>query len=142
MSTITIPKEFGWCVLAVGAACFTHLYGSFKVGAARKKYNIQYPQMYAEKSDAHAKEFNCAQRAHQNTLEWLSVCQVLTLVNGIVFPITAACLMGTWTVGRIMYINGYGSGNPDKRMAGALVSHFGDLPLVITTFVAAHKMLA
>jgi|AntAceMinimDraft_1070359.scaffolds.fasta_scaffold15112_1 hypothetical protein len=31
MSTITIPKEFAWCVLAVGAACFTHLYGSFKV---------------------------------------------------------------------------------------------------------------
>ena len=31
MSGIEIPKEYGWCILAVGAACFTHLYGSFKV---------------------------------------------------------------------------------------------------------------
>jgi glutathione S-transferase len=42
----------------------------------------------------------------------------------------------------LRYINGYSSGNPDKRTAGALVSHLGDLPLVIMSFVTAHKMLA
>lgn len=70
--------------------------------------------MYAEKSDAHHKEFNCVQRAHQNTLEWLSVCQALTLANGLVFPITSAALLGTWTAGRILYIHGGGSGGEGR----------------------------
>ena len=29
--SITIPNEYGWCILAVGGACFAHLYGSFRV---------------------------------------------------------------------------------------------------------------
>jgi glutathione S-transferase len=56
----------------------------------------------------YGEEFNCVQRAHQNTLEWLSVCQVLTLVNGLMYPIASAALLGTWTVGRILYIQGKG----------------------------------
>ena len=82
------------------------------------------------------------QRAHQNTLEWLGVCQILTLANGLVYPIASAALLGTWTVGRIAYINGYGSGDPKKRMLGAAISHLGDLPLIVMSFFAAHKMLA
>jgi len=42
---------------------------------ARKKYNIQYPKMYAESTDAHHEAFNCVQRGHQNTLEWLPMVQ-------------------------------------------------------------------
>lgn len=37
---------------------------------------------------------------------------------------------------------GYSSGNPDNRMAGGLISHLGDLPLIVMTFFAAHKVLA
>ena len=108
----------------------------------RTKYGIKYPQMYAEKSDEHHKEFNCVQRAHQNTLEWLPMCQILTLANGLVYPITSAALLGVWTVGRIFYIQGYGSGRPENRMFGAMVSHLGDLPLIVMTFFAAYKVLA
>ena len=65
--------------------------------------------------------------------------QPAPLRNGLVYPIASAGLLGTWTVGRILYINGYGSGNPDKRMLGAAVSHLGDLPLIVMSFFAAHK---
>lgn len=97
--------------------------------------------MYAEKSDAHHKEFNCAQRAHQNTLEWLTLCQILALVDGIFFPVASAACLGTWTVGRILYIKGYASGDPSKRMVGAAIAHLGDLPLIIMSFFAGYKML-
>ena len=61
------------------------------------------------------------------------------LRNGLAYPIASAGLLGTWTVGRILYINGYGSGNPDKRMLGGAVSHLADLPLIVMAFFSAHK---
>lgn len=35
------------------------------VGVNEFRYDIKYPQMYAEQSDPNAVEFNCYQRAHQ-----------------------------------------------------------------------------
>lgn len=108
---------------------------------ARKKYDVQYPALYAPPDHKYAKEFNCVQRAHQNTLEnWASV-QVLTIVNGIVFPVTSAICNGIWVVGRFLYIQGYGTGDPDKRMLGGIVSHGGDLPLLIMTFVSGYTLI-
>jgi hypothetical protein len=95
---------------------------------ARKRFNIQYPKLYAESSDAHNVEFNCVQRAHQQTLEWLALCQVLAAVNGMVFPRTAAAFLCVWTVGKLLYIQGYSSGKPSGRHVGGLVAHMGDVP--------------
>jgi hypothetical protein len=36
MSSITISPDFGYCVLAVGAAAFTHLYGGALVSRHSK----------------------------------------------------------------------------------------------------------
>lgn len=50
---------------------------SIVVGKYRKAANVPYPQAYAEKAEADAsldaKKFNCAQRAHQNTLESIPI---------------------------------------------------------------------
>ena len=61
------------------------------VASRRKKYGIKYPALYADgghvdncqctKEDV--EEFNCAQRAHQNTLESLSTIQILGALNGL-----------------------------------------------------------
>jgi glutathione S-transferase len=165
---ITISNSFGYCVLSTGASWFAASFGAIKVSSggvphqfalsfplpslfphcstiqvvqARKKYDVQYPALYAPPDHKYAKEFNCVQRAHQNTLEsWASV-QVLTIVNGIVFPVTSAICNGIWVVGRFIYIQGYGTGDPDKRMLGAILSHVGDLPLLIMTFVSGYTLI-
>jgi hypothetical protein len=57
---------------------------SFQVGAARKKYNVRYPTMYADKaSNKDADAFNCVQRGHQNTLENFPGFLALLLVIGL-----------------------------------------------------------
>jgi glutathione S-transferase len=48
-------------------------YLTYNVLAARNKYGIQYPNLYAPLGHKNEKEFNCAQRAHQNTLESFSI---------------------------------------------------------------------
>jgi glutathione S-transferase len=113
-----------------------------QVGMARKKYNIKYPKMYASDGDKHHKEFNCTQRAHQNTLEWLGPCQALCLANGVVHPVTSAILLTIWSVGKVEYIRGYsGPKGPEGRTLGAMIAHVGDLGLIITSFFAGYAVL-
>jgi glutathione S-transferase len=77
-----VTKEHGYVILASTGAFFVHMWLSFKVGAARKKYNVQYPEMYSDKEPA----FNCVQRAHQNTLEGIPFYLSLLLTGGIRHP--------------------------------------------------------
>ena len=108
---------------------------------ARKKFDVQYPTLYAESSHKNAKAFNCVQRAHQQTLEWMAPVMVLTATTGMVFPITAAQACAVWTVGKIVYINGYGGGGPSTRHLGGAIAHLGDVTLIVMSFVAGHKLL-
>lgn len=50
------------------STCAKHFWMSFKVGGARKKYDVPYPHAYAPEKNAHKAQFDCVQRAHQVTL--------------------------------------------------------------------------
>lgn len=125
-----------------------NMWMAFQVGAARKKYKIPYPTLYAvpgtprdyspdsatpaapltEGKDAlitseEAYKFNCVQRGHQNSLENIPMVGLLTLVSW-GFPIPAGFALLSWAFGRIFYMRGYIAG-PEKRnsLVGALLTY-------------------
>lgn len=68
-------------------------------------------QMYAsleqEKANPAAKIFNCAQRAHGNTLENVHTLIVMTVWTGVLYPKFAAGACMVYLAGRIAYTLGY-----------------------------------
>ncbi|KAF5323453.1 hypothetical protein D9611_005711 [Ephemerocybe angulata] len=136
--TVTIPSEFKY----VGAVCVLNLWLLVKQHRAvmywREKSGIWYPRTYAEKAEMEASRdahmFNCAQRAHQNTLENLPILYVTAVVAGLRYPILTATLTGSWVIGKIAFTNGYATGDPDKRFNK--VYAIGGLSLVAQGLIA------
>uniref|UniRef100_A0A7S1NDF5 Glutathione S-transferase 3, mitochondrial n=1 Tax=Eutreptiella gymnastica TaxID=73025 RepID=A0A7S1NDF5_9EUGL len=140
MPSLAITEDFGYVILVIGISWIMNFYLVFLVIAARKKYGVEYPTLYAESSHKNAEKFNSAQRAHQNTLENWAPVQILMLVNGLVYPQAAACCGLIWVLGRFVYGFGYAYAGPKGRMAGGLLSHVGDFPLILMTFYTGAKM--
>merc|ERR1740129_418069 len=136
-----LPAAYGYVVLAHGLSWISNFYLVFNVVKARQKYGVKYPALYAPESHPNAEEFNSVQRAHQNTLENWAPVQLLMAFNGILHPKFAAACGAIWAVGRIIYGRGYAKNGPKGRMAGGLISHLGDFPLIIGCFVVGTKML-
>mmetsp|Transcript_14189 Transcript_14189/g.28631 ORF Transcript_14189/g.28631 Transcript_14189/m.28631 type:complete len:121 (-) Transcript_14189:1460-1822(-) len=86
---------------------------------ARKKYDIQYPNMYAipgYHKDADA--FNRVQRGHQSVLvESLPSFTVTALVAGAYYPITMAITGVAWSIGAYLFQLGYADTNLDVKAA-------------------------
>ncbi|PVG03507.1 membrane-associated proteins in eicosanoid and glutathione metabolism [Serendipita vermifera] len=124
--SITLPKEYAFVAASAVATGILTGWQGIVVGQWRKKSGIKYPQVYAEVSQAkenhNAHIFNCAQRAHANTLEHISTVLVALLWSGIRYPRTAAGMGAAWILGRILYTQGYVSGNPNGRYRGAFHS--------------------
>eukprot|EP00938_MAST-03A_sp_MAST-3A-sp1_P003452 g3452.t1 len=147
----SFPKDYGYVCLGIGATLIANVYLSISVSKARKKFGIQYPKMYADASDidekgkcksaADVEAFNCVQRGHQNTLETLATVQLLGLLNGVAFPRFSAACLGLYAVGRILYGRGYAKHGPKGRRTGAILSHLGDLPLMLCTFFVGAKLI-
>ncbi|KAI8983690.1 hypothetical protein BDB01DRAFT_789774 [Pilobolus umbonatus] len=120
---IIIPKEYGY-VLGVSALSALQLMSfAMKVGAARKAAKVPYPYAYADRNEAEKDPkkniFNCAQRAHQQSLEMYPIFQTLLLIGGLAYPeISAGCGI-FYMIGRIVYVSGYISGEPGNRTKGA-----------------------
>ncbi|PIA63805.1 hypothetical protein AQUCO_00201261v1, partial [Aquilegia coerulea] len=112
-----IPDEYGCVVLVLVLYCFLNFYMAFQVGAARKKYKVFYPTLYAlESENKDAKLFNCVQRGHQNSLEMMPMFFLMLSLGGLQHPIIASALGFLYTVGRFFYFKGYSTGNPQNRL--------------------------
>ncbi|KAI0937214.1 hypothetical protein AcV5_005165 [Taiwanofungus camphoratus] len=119
MSTgVNLPKQFIYPAAAIVSSFWLTAYQTVNVGRKRRAADIKFPQLYAEKAEAEASReaniFNCAQRAHQSTLEYLPVIITSTLITSLRHPVLAASLCGAWTTARFFYTIGYTTGDPDK----------------------------
>lgn len=141
MSSLAIPSDYGYCIMVVGLSGIVNIFGSYKVVSARKRYNVKYPNLYAPEGHAHANEFNCVQRSHQNTLETMPLVNVCVAMGGFVYPKAFAVCGAIWCFGRFLYIYDYSRGNPASRVTGAVISRLGDFPIVFMMFYAGAKLL-
>ncbi|KAH9975950.1 hypothetical protein BGW80DRAFT_1295493 [Lactifluus volemus] len=141
MSTIHVPKGFSWVVVSLLSIVVLLLWQAINVGVARGKAKIRYPRAYAEKAEQEASSaamvFNCKQRAHQNTLEFLPIIVTVTLISSLHYPLPAAAGCGLWTVSRVLYTLGYGTGDPSKRLPWSLIS----ITLHTLLFIPAGKVV-
>ncbi|GAA5890222.1 hypothetical protein JCM6882_008759 [Rhodosporidiobolus microsporus] len=116
------------------------IFAGGKVSAARKAADVKYPAAYAAndlaEKDAAANRFNCAQRAHANTLENLPIFLLSLFHSSIYHPKYAAGAGLIWIVGRFFYVAGYSTGNPKKRGNGHF-AYLGQLPLLGFSFYKA-----
>ena len=127
MVAINIAPEYGYVVFVGTSMVFVNVWKMMRIGGMRKKLGIKYPTMFSEKHPI----FNCYQRAHQNTLEFVPYFYPALLTAGLRHPIGAAAAGGVFVLGRIIYALGYYSGEPQKRVPGALISEvLGLLPLL------------
>ncbi|CAO3648076.1 unnamed protein product [Mucor hiemalis] len=144
MTAIVIPSEYGY---VLGTAVISALYVfslGIKVGGARRAAKVPYPYVYAEKSEAEKDPkkniFNCAQRAHQNTLEILPIYNTLLLVGGLKYPEISSAAGALFLLGRIVYTSGYVTGDPAKRTRGAF-GYLGLIALLGTSASTIYSLL-
>lgn len=140
MSTL-FPTGYGYVFGVLGGSFFMNIYLTINVALARRKYDVKYPALYAPVGHKHEVAFNCVQRAHQQTLESFSYVMLLTAVNGLVYPLTAAGCGAVYCVGKVIYGYGYATGGPEGRQIGGAISHLGDFPLVIMSLKIAYDMI-
>lgn len=138
-----LSPEYAYAIGVTGLMGLANFYGASTVMKARKTHNVKYPKLYADGDSKSAIAFNCAQRAHQNTLESLPLTAVSMLACATVYPVASAALGAVWSLGRIVYIRGYAANGPEGRMLGGLISHLGDLPLLLMSlYVGGQAIMA
>lgn len=109
----------------------------FRVIGARAKYNVPWPTLYATKSgkdeNKFADEFNCYQRAHQQSLELLPAFLVSFFIAQQVAPNTAVHAGLVFAVGRLIYGFLYSTFGAAARHPGTLLTV---MPLWVLTGLA------
>ncbi|KAF9527742.1 hypothetical protein CPB83DRAFT_855550 [Crepidotus variabilis] len=144
--TYTVPDGLPWVGGALVSSAWLLLFQSLVVSKHRGRAGIKYPQAYADKEEQEkspaALKFNCAQRAHMNTLEIIPSVWATTLITATKYPHVAASVLGFWVVGRIFYTRGYVTGDPKKRVSIIYrLSSLGILGLLLSsTFVTGQAI--
>ncbi|KAI9475900.1 MAG: hypothetical protein EXX96DRAFT_575078 [Benjaminiella poitrasii] len=144
MVALVVPSEYGY-VLGTAVASALYLFSlGVKVGGARRAAKVPYPYVYAEKNEAEKDPkkniFNCTQRAHQNTLELFPIYSTLLLVGGLKYPMLSSGAGAFFILGRIIYANGYATGDPAKRNRG-IFAMLGLLALVGTASCTVYNLV-
>jgi len=117
--SIILSREHGYAAAVALSSWFVLQYMGVGVMKARKRYNIEYPKLYASDSDANGKAFNCVQRGHQNTLENYPQFLLMLGLGSIKYPLISSIGGAIWLLGRLAYFHGYSSGRPEKRQYGS-----------------------
>eukprot|EP01116_Phalansterium_solitarium_P002662 TRINITY_DN1281_c0_g1_i1.p1 TRINITY_DN1281_c0_g1~~TRINITY_DN1281_c0_g1_i1.p1 ORF type:complete len:149 (+),score=43.33 TRINITY_DN1281_c0_g1_i1:98-544(+) len=142
--TITVPSEYGYVVGVAASTGFFLLYLGSKVGAARKKYDVKYPTMYVDQAIAEKDKgkhiFNCVQRGHQNALEIYPTVLALLLLGGLKHPLVCSVSGVVWMAGRLLYAQGYATGEPSKRARGG-IGYLGVLGMLGSTISLSLSLL-
>lgn len=126
-SVAGLSKAVGITLGALAVSGFYLTMYGFKVGAARRKYaelakkdgeknaeeRYALPNMYVDGGSKHAKAFNCVQRSHQQAFETLPQFYMFTATSALLFPVTAAGIVGMWILGRMVWSSGYAESNGD-----------------------------
>jgi len=117
--TFVLSKEHGYAAGVALSSWVVLQYMGINVMKARKRYNVDYPALYANDSNPQGKAFNCVQRGHQNTLENYPQFLLLLGLGSIQYPLVSSIGGAIWLLGRLAYFHGYSSGQPEKRQYGA-----------------------
>lgn len=146
VNTIVVPGNYGYVALAACSMAWLNVFQSRMVGNKRKVAGVAYPQMYADKAQQEASKdafvFNCAQRAHGNTLEWLPTALFALLFTGLKYPLFAAGAGAAITIGRGLYTVGYVNYGPGGRnLIGGMVGHMASMALYAGSTWSAIKMI-
>merc|ERR1712055_939595 len=126
MVSVQLSPDHGYLVLVVAGTWLLNIWQMSKVGGARKRLGVPYPDMYSDKQPL----FNCYQRAHQNTLENIPLFLAILLISGLNFPKLAAGAGLVWLIGRVIYSYGFYISKP-----------VAELPLMTMTVITAGNIL-
>ncbi|KAL7580473.1 hypothetical protein ACA910_004487 [Epithemia clementina (nom. ined.)] len=146
MTTIQVPENYGYVVLTTVVGQFVV---SFAMGgavmAAREKYNVQYPNLYATPGyHKEADNFNRVQRGHQNMLEMISTYSLLALIGGLRNPIVCSISSVLYLSGSFLYQLGYADTNKDVATAryakGGIIKYAGLLGAMVSTIQFAGSL--
>ncbi|KAL4442446.1 hypothetical protein ABPG77_005030 [Micractinium sp. CCAP 211/92] len=135
VNALAIPDDYGFVMSSVALAGVLTQWQAVRVAIARRKYGVNYPTMYVEGDSQEAVTFNCTQRAHQNTLEYLPGALCSQMMLGLVYPKVAAGLGLVFVASRVVYTLGYSTGDPSKRLPGGAGSGLAYVALVLSTVV-------
>jgi glutathione S-transferase len=120
MTTLKVPDKYGYVLLTtfLGQFIVSNVIMGGRVMAARQQFNVPYPNMYAtpghhEKADA----FNRVQLGHMNIYEQLTLFTAMTLVGGLMHPISCSVYTVLFYVGAILYQIGYSDTKLDVTLA-------------------------
>lgn len=146
MVSINVPEHYGWVVLGSGILpVVTSMVLGGDVMKARKKYDVQYPNLYAPPGNKNADAFNRVQRGHQNYLEGADSYNIMTLIGGLKHPI--ACALGSvlYCAGSILYMKGYADTSLDVKTArykkGAAIKWIGFFASFISTCKLGYSLI-
>ncbi|KAJ3895522.1 hypothetical protein GG344DRAFT_73040 [Lentinula edodes] len=147
-SVIVVPQGFSYVAGALLSTVFLVTGQSAVVSTQRKAAGIKYPQSSVARSTpvremlTRVHSFNCAQRAHQNTLENLPIIYTTTLVAALKFPKVAAAACAFWSLTRVLYTRGYISGDPAQRNKnGGSLYNLATLVLLGTSIYTAGSLM-
>jgi glutathione S-transferase len=118
--SIEIPDNYGYVFFTVGIlpAVTNSFFLSTMVMKARKKFKVEYPNLYATPGfHKNADDFNRVQRGHQHMLESLSDFRAVSFIGGLGYPTICATFGAVYSLGNILYMLGYSDTKLDVKTA-------------------------